>query len=103
MTQNHKWRKIKNDPKSKMTQNQKSPKIKNDPNFVELSRKSVESQKKFRREPAESIKVRRVSNKKMSQFKKCLTLKKVSNSKNISNSRNVSNSKNASNSKMFKI
>ena len=59
-----------------MTQNQKSPKIKNDPNFVELSRKSVESQKKFRREPAESIKVRRVSNKKMSQFKKCLTLKK---------------------------
>ena len=92
-----------------MTQNQKSPKIKNDPNFVELSRKSVESQKKFRREPAESIKVRRVSNKKMSQIKKvsqikkCLTLKKVSNSKNISNSRNVSNSKNASNSKMFKI
>ena len=67
-----------------MTQNQKSPKIKNDPNFVELSRKSVESQKKFRREPAESIKVRRVSNKKMSQIQKKSQIQK-----NISYSRDV--------------
>ena len=66
MTQNHKWRKIKNDP-----------------NFVELSRESVGSQKKFRREPAESIKVRRVSNKKMSQIKKCPTLKKSQNKKHL--------------------